>query len=89
VLRVRLLMIAISMLFGTSAALAAEPMAPNDIKATALWHEIQNDFYAGRKGDSRTTRTVRQRECWHMETKCERFLHCLEARKAYLLHCCS
>jgi hypothetical protein len=25
----------------------------------ALWREIQNDFYAGRKDDSRTTRTVR------------------------------
>jgi hypothetical protein len=71
VLRVSLLVIAISMLFGASAALAAEPMAPNDIKATfftdlatvhssiALWHEIQNDFYTGRKDDSRTTRTVR------------------------------
>jgi len=34
VLRVSLLVIAISMLFGASAALAAEPMAPNDIKAT-------------------------------------------------------
>jgi len=33
VLRVSLLVIAISMLFGASAALAAEPMAPNDIKA--------------------------------------------------------
>ena len=33
VLRVILLVIAISMLFGASAALAAEPMAPNDIKA--------------------------------------------------------
>src|ERR1700746_2663221 len=32
--RVSLLVIAISMLFGASAALAAEPMAPNDIKAT-------------------------------------------------------
>ena len=54
------------MLFGASAALAAEPMAPNDIKATfftgqpftaaiALWREIQNDLYAGWKDDSRTT----------------------------------
>ena len=70
VLRASLLVIAISMLFGASAALAAEPMAPNDIKATfftgqpftaaiALWREIQNDLYAGRKDDSRTTRTVR------------------------------
>ena len=33
-LRVSLLVIAISMLVGASAALAAEPMAPNDIKAT-------------------------------------------------------
>ena len=33
-LRVSLFVIAISMLFGASAALAAEPMAPNDIKAT-------------------------------------------------------
>ena len=33
-LRVSLLAIAISVLFGASAALAAEPMAPNDIKAT-------------------------------------------------------
>ena len=33
-LRVSLLVIAISMHFGASAALAAEPMAPNDIKAT-------------------------------------------------------
>ena len=34
VLRVSLFVIAISMLFGASTALAAEPMAPNDIKAT-------------------------------------------------------
>jgi hypothetical protein len=34
VLRVSLLVTAKSMLFGVSAALAAEPMAPNDIKAT-------------------------------------------------------
>jgi hypothetical protein len=34
VLRVSLLAIAISVLFDASAALAAEPMAPNDIKAT-------------------------------------------------------
>ena len=33
-LRVSLLATAISVLFGASAALAAEPMAPNDIKAT-------------------------------------------------------
>ena len=33
-LRVSLLVTAISTLFGASAALAAEPMAPNDIKAT-------------------------------------------------------
>jgi hypothetical protein len=32
--RVSLLVIATSMSFGASAALAAEPMAPNDIKAT-------------------------------------------------------
>ena len=34
VLRASLFVIAISMLFDASAALAAEPMAPNDIKAT-------------------------------------------------------
>ena len=34
VLRVSLIAIAISVLFGASAALTAEPMAPNDIKAT-------------------------------------------------------
>jgi hypothetical protein len=34
VLRASLFVIAISMLFGASAALAGEPMAPNDIKAT-------------------------------------------------------
>ena len=69
-LRVSLLVIAISMLFGASAVLAAEPMVPNDIKATFFTGypftaaspsgaKFKMTFTPDGKMNSRTTRTVR------------------------------
>jgi hypothetical protein len=57
----------------------------------AFRHQIQNDLYAGRKDDPRTSCAKRQREDRnrHMEAQREGFLHNLGTLKAYVFHRCS
>jgi hypothetical protein len=57
----------------------------------AFRHQIQNDLYAGRKDDPRTSCAKREREDRnrHMEAQREGFLHNLGTLKAYVFHRCS
>ena len=80
-------------LFGASAALAAEPMAPNEIKATFFTGQPFTAVSpSGAKfkmvftADGKMTREPLEQSgngsagTW--KTQRERFLHCLEPRKA-------
>jgi hypothetical protein len=87
VLRVGLVIAVI--LFGEGAALAAEPMAPNEIKAAFFTGQpFTAVSSSGAKfktiftPDGKMTREPLERECRHMETQRERFLYRLEPRKA-------